>query len=173
MTDIETVDWESLYDSSTTVLEGDFNVVVTEAVAGLASDGKKKQIKVTVRITDGAFAGRTVKSQFTMSPENPTAMKIFFLNLGALGIDKAYFGQQPRPTMQDIARDILGRRVTVELAKRTWNGIESENIKNWKPLEGGDFGSSFQDLPAAVELPTPVAARREVSTPAPDDPFAI
>lgn len=163
------MNWSQMRQDATTVLTGDFPVVIVGSEGGKSQNGKP-MIKLKLRVESGPYAGREVRNNMTLSPENPTAVKMFFLNLERLGLGAAYFDANPDAEMVQIAADLLGRRAVVTLESRTWNGVASENVKTWKSaLDGGavelsEFGFAGME---AVELPAAVTT----STAPPDDPF--
>lgn len=183
-----TINWSDLHDEATTVLTGDFPVVLVK-VEAKQSTGGKPQFKIQLAIEAGPNAGKKINSNITVSAENSVAMKIFFSTMTALGLGKDYFKQNPQ--MDRIAADLLGRRAIVVLEAREWpqgSGNFSESVKTWKaPLGGGSaplgglsampsLGATAQPLPsqpAVSSLPTaqPLAAAVATATAMPEDPF--
>jgi hypothetical protein len=171
------INWSDLHKDATTVLTGDFPVVVTSATAGASSTGKP-MIKATLKIESGTFAGRTLLNNFNVTADNPSAMRIFFGQMSVLGLNTAFWNSNP--TLEQVAAALVGRRAVVTVGSRQWQGTDREQIENWKPAVGGPGGGGqgalggFSTGPAA----TPQTAAREPvvavqpSTPAPADPFA-
>lgn len=137
------LDWASLHKDATTTLEGDFPVVIVEAEAKKTSNGDKDMIKFKAKIESGHYAGRPIWGNFTISPESPGAMRILFAHWAVLGIDGAWFQANPQAPVQQIAQAIIGRKATVTLGIRQWNGQDREEIQAWKAPQfgGGGFGS--------------------------------
>jgi hypothetical protein len=179
------INWGQLHDESTTVLTGDFPVVITKAEAK-QSQGGKPQFKLQLAIESGPYSGRKLPTSITISAESSGAMKMFFLHMAVLGLDKAYF--QQNPSMERIAADLLGRRAVVTLEEREWQGRVSESVKAWKAAAGGaaalgslsampSLGAGAQPLPAQAEqpavsaLPTAQPLPVATATAMPEDPF--
>lgn len=139
------LDWASLHKDATTTLEGDFPVVIVEAEAKKTSSGDKDMIKYKAKIESGPYAGRPVWGNFTISPESPGAMRILFAHWAVLGIDGAWFQANPQAPVQQIAQAIIGRKATVTLGVRQWNGQDREEVQAWKAPQFG--GGGFNGLP--------------------------
>lgn len=164
------IDFNKLRKESTTVLEGDFPVVIVKAEAGQSSNGKP-MIKTQLKIEAGPYAGRIIYNNFTISAESQIALKMLFEALEVLGLGEAYFATNPE--LEQISSSLLGRRATVALEARVWNGVPRENVKTWKPAEGGAAGlgvgmgvvgglsgmsaSALPTMPAAIAASIPVA----------------
>lgn len=178
--------WGEQRKAATTILEGDFPVIITEAVAGKSSGGKA-QIKVKTKITSGPYVGRTANSQFTYSPENPNAVKMFFGQMTALGLGDAFFNGLSGFTQEEgfarIATELQGKQAIAVYKGREWNGQMREGIDGWKPLSGapaaGFAPAAAVSLPAAQPAAVAAAVTSSVATaqalstatPPPADPF--
>lgn len=161
--------FKELSKDANTVLTGDHEVVITKTEVAKSQNGKP-MIKCDLKVTTGPFAGRVIKHNFTISADNPNAMKMFFAQMTALGLDEAYFDNDP--PMAQVAGDLLGRTATATLEPNTWQGVTREQVKTWKPSNGlGGVVPSALGGMVATELPvaTPVAV--VTATEAPDDPF--
>lgn len=174
--------WGQQRKEATTILEGEFPVIITEAVAGKSSGGKP-QIKVKTKITSGPYVGRTANSQFTFSPENPNAVKMFFAQMTSLGLGDVFFNSISSLTQEEgfnrIATELQGKQAIAIYKGREWNNQLREGIDGWKPLSGPGAATGAPAaavaLPAATPLAAPAAAAAApVAAPAtapPDDPF--
>lgn len=172
--------WGEQRKAATTILEGDFPVIITEAVAGKSSTGKH-QIKVKTKITSGPYVGRVANTQFTYSPENPNAVKMFYGQMTALGLGDAFFngmnGLTPEEGFARIATELQGKQAIAVYKGREWNSQMREGIDGWKPLTGAPAAGGYAPQAAmaatalATPLPAPVAAAAVTSTPPPADPF--
>lgn len=173
------IDWATLRKEATTTLEGDFAVVITDAKPGQSGNGKP-MIKCTLTVEAGPYVGRKVYSNFTISPESQVALKMFFNAMTTLGLGEEFFAGQP--SVEAIAQALLGKRATVVLEGREWNGTMRENVKSWKAPEGGPVAtvgvpmvaSSSPSSGLAGMTAAPLGA--QPSTPAPvmdegPDPF--
>lgn len=186
------LNWADMHKDATTALVGDFPVVIVETESKKTNDGTKDMIKFKAKVESGQYVGRTVFGQFTVSPESPAAMRMLFTHLAALGLDGAYFAQNPTAPVAQIARDLQGRSAIVTLGTRQWQGVDRENIEGWKPKTLGVGGALGGTLAASTAVPadtpavpagqplsaatppaeaTPAAATAEPSTAAPELPF--
>ena len=179
---MSTINWASLHKDATTILEGEFTVVVVESVATKSSNDKP-MIKVKHRVESGPKAGQTLFDQFVISAENGNAMRIFFGQMAIFGLDSGFFQRNSNAPLETIAQALLGRRAVAVVEPREWNGTLRETIKEYKKALGGPGGGSGGQLggfvvpaaagPSSPTTPPAVAAElgRQPSAPPPDDPF--
>lgn len=111
----------------------------------------KDMIIVKFEIVGGPNAGRKVSNNFVISPENANALGFFFRHMRALGLDSAYFAQNP--TVEQVAASLVGKTARIEVGTRVWNGEEREDVKKIMPPSAG-LGAP--QVPVAV-APQPVA----------------
>jgi hypothetical protein len=177
VTDGSIINWADLHKDATTVLTGDFPVVITAATATQSSGGKP-MIKVTMKIESGTFSGRTLFNNFNVTADNPNAMRIFFGQMSVLGLGTPFWNTGP--TMEQVASALVGRRAIVTVGSRQWQGTDREQIENWKPAVGGPGGGGQGALGGFTPAPAgsspqprtePVLAAQPTSPP-PVDPFA-
>jgi hypothetical protein len=109
---------------------GTYDAKVVAGEAKSTSAGKD-MIVVKFEIQGGPHGGRKVPNNFVISPENANALGFFFRHMRALGLDSAYFSQNPAP--QKVAADLVGKTCRIEVGTRTWNGEEREDIKKIMP----------------------------------------
>lgn len=181
------INWADLHKDATTVLTGDFPVVITAATATQSSNGKP-MIKATLKIESGTFSGRTLYNNFNVTADNPSAMRIFFGQMSVLGLGTPFWNTSP--TMEQVAAALVGRRAIVTVGSRQWQGTDREQIENWKPAVGGPGGGGqgalggfsaapagnplqrYDTVPVAGTPPTEPTLAAQPSTPPPVDPFA-
>lgn len=113
---------------------GTYEARVVAGEAKSTSAGKD-MIVVKFEIIGGPHGGRKVPNNFVISPENANALGFFFRHMRALGLDAAYFSQNPSP--QQLATDLVGKVCQIEVGTRVWNGEEREDIKSIKPVAAG------------------------------------
>jgi hypothetical protein len=116
-------------------------------------------IVVKFEIVGGPHGGRKVPNNFVISPENANALGFFFRHMRALGLDSAYFSQNPSP--QQVAAALVGKNCQIEVGTRTWNGEEREDVKRILPPTVGA-------TPAAPAAPVQGVAPASVMTKAAD-----
>lgn len=134
--------WGQMQQEATTILEGEFPVTVVNSDAVLSSTGKD-MIKVAVKIESGTYAGRKLHTQFTISPESPGAMRMFFSHMNVFGLDNAFFNSIAGQPPAVIAAALDGRRAIAVVVKDVYQGTEREKITAWKPALGGHGGGTF------------------------------
>lgn len=105
---------------------GTYDVRIIAGEAKTTSAGKD-MIVVKFEILGGPHGGRKIPNNFVISPENANALGFFFRHMRALGLDSAYFAQNPSP--QKLAADLVGRTCRIEVGTRVWNGEEREDVK--------------------------------------------
>lgn len=162
--------WGAARKTATTILEGDFTAVVTEAAAGKSADGNKDNIKVKLAVTSGDFAGRKLFDTLTISPESGGAMAMFFKAMEAFGMGDEFFATCPAGSagVALMAAKMQGKEVTVTMKGEVFQGIKREKVKGYG--KAGVGGGTAGGLAAPVVLaaaplvaPVPVAT----STPPP------
>lgn len=145
--------------ASEPISEGVHPARIIECNAGQSSTGKL-MFTIKVEITGGPDAKRKTTTNLTLSPENGTALAIFFQNLDAIGIPESFFAQEPNP--DQIAAAMVGRMVDVKIKHEVWQGVTRGKIDRWIK-QGGGLGG----------LPTgPVAPGTVVGVPGPVLPTA-
>lgn len=184
------INWSDLHKNATTVLEGEFPVVVTETTVTAAATSGKPMIKTKLRVETGTYAGRTLFHNFNITADNDNAMRIFFGQMSVLGLDAAFWQANPSATVDQIAAALVGRKAVAVVGGREWQGSMREEIKNWKPALGGPgSGPAILGGPLSIPAPSgpiggnpsarygapgtppPTPTVAEPSTPPPSDPF--
>lgn len=100
---------------------GTYQVRIEAAEAGESSQKKTPQIEVRLKITEGEHAGKrptTFHHRIYMTENNAS---LFMKSMKALGITDEALVQQ-RPTLDQIARAIIGKTVTVKTQEAKRNG---------------------------------------------------
>lgn len=151
--------WGQARKAATTVLEGDFPAIVTEATAGKSQNGKD-QFKLKLKITSGDYVNRSLFDTITISDDVPSAMEIFFRNMEAFGLGDAFFNQLPDGDAgaAQIAAALQGKEVTVTLKGETYQGVTREKIKAYKKSNGLIVGGGVPLAAPAVVLSAPAPA---------------
>jgi hypothetical protein len=143
---------------------GTYDVRVVEAVAKQTSAGKDMLV-VKFEILGGPHGGRKVPNNFVISPENANALGFFFRHMRAMGLDSAYFSQNPSP--QKVASDLVGNTCRIEVGTRVWNNEEREDVKKIMAAEPGQASAPAVQQPA--DAPQQPAAAADPM--APNVPF--
>jgi hypothetical protein len=144
---------------------GTYDVRVVAGEAKTTSAGKD-MIVVKFEIIGGPHGGRKVPNNFVISPENANALGFFFRHMRAMGLDSAYFAQNPSP--QKLAADLVGRTCRIEVGTRVWNGEEREDVKKIMAAEGGAATPSPMTDGQSTSAPvTPFGAADPMAPPTP------
>lgn len=157
----ETATYEPLPD-------GDYDLTVVEAVAKVTQSGKT-MFALKAQVESGAFAKRLVWDNLTVSPENATALGIFFKKMGALGLTREFFDRQPMPTNAQIEQALAGRRFRAQIGQKTYQGQKRNEIKNYYPAAGGTTAAAAAPAaaaPAPAPAPSPAPAPAPAAAPA-------
>jgi hypothetical protein len=145
---------------------GTYDVRIVEGVAKTTSAGKD-MIVVKFEIIGGPHGGRKVPNNFVISPENANALGFFFRHMRAMGLDSAYFSQNPSP--QKLAADLVGKVCRIEVGTRVWNGEEREDVKKIMPPSQG--AAPAPTVPAVTTPTAPAAPALAADPMAPEVPF--
>lgn len=162
------------YKNVMTILEGTFRGRVVEATAGQSQNGND-QVKFKLQIEGGPNHGRTFLDNATATP---AAMRMFFEKMNGLGLGESYFGQptDQSPTLEQVARDIVGRPCDFTLEKDEYRGTVREKVKRITrvpevpPLTKPGSGASVPPLSGPVPTgpaPTPGPAPSPAPAPGP------
>ena len=117
----ETASYEALPD-------GDYDLVVLEGTAKVTQSGKT-MFALKAQVETGAHAKRLVWDNLVVSPDNPTALGIFFRKMHSLGLGKDFFDRSP--TNAQIEQAMIGRKFRGQIGSRTYNGNKKNEIKNY------------------------------------------
>jgi hypothetical protein len=122
------------------------------------------------RAVSGPYAGKKVMAGTQSLTENSAF--IFFPTMKGFGLDKAYFDREP--SFDQIAKDLVGRIVDVELAVEPYKGEDRNKIvpRAVKLVgtkdDAGIVHENSEAAPAAPAAPAPTPA----GAPAPPQPEA-
>jgi len=144
--------------------DGDYELVVAEATATVSQSGKT-MFKIKAQVESGPHAKRLVWDNLVVSPENPTALGIFFRKMSALGLNQDYFSQGP--SNAQIEQTIKGRRFRGQVGSRTWQGTKRNEIKNYYPHQAGSPAAAGTPAPSAAAAPPPAPAPAPAPAPPP------
>lgn len=143
-------------DGKTRVPDGWYDVEVKSTTVGMTSKGDPK-VGARMVVLNGPYEGGSIFKDFIISKDNTTSQKILVEHLGALGITREYLVQH-RPTDDQLAELLKGRKANVLLGTREWNGKEYDDVKAFKPSNpGGGYafgGDTILPTPAPVPVPS-------------------
>lgn len=142
--------------------DGDYNFTVLEGVAKVTQSGKT-MFSLKAQVEGGPHNKRLVWDNLVISPDNPTALGIFFRKMSAMGLSKDFFDRNP--TNAQIEQALAGRQFRGQVGSRTYNGNKRNEIKNYYPV--ANAATTTASAPAA-----PAVAQAPAAPPAPPAPPA-
>ena len=124
------LNWGALYDSTgdadAALPSGPYDVEVTKVEVKTTKTGKP-MFSLMSKVIAGPMAGRTIFHNITVTADNPNAMRMFFLNMKAFGLDDSFFKRSPGPSAADIANALTGRRAKFDVAVQTTGDYAGRN----------------------------------------------
>ena len=151
--------------------DGEYELKVTEASVATTSTGKT-MFKITTEVQTGPHARRKVWDNLVVSNENPRALGMFFMKLGALGLTKES-SQANNPSNEQIAQALVGRPFRGTLTTTEWNGKLRNEFKRYMPAS--NISAPASAPVASAPAPAPAPAPQGVApapAPAPAAPVA-
>lgn len=158
---------------------GPHNGVVVSANAKRSGKGKVT-IGLLLKVTDGPDKGTAVWSNEYLSPENATALGIWFRTFEALGIPTSWWGQfgdNMDQAAAQAAAAVVGKECKFVVAYREWpagsGAMEAEVKSIRKPVVGATApAASIAPLAAAPVAPLAPVAPAPVVASVPQPPVA-
>ena len=155
--------WGDLFDESGEAIgplpDSEYDFIIRKVTAKKSSNSKPMYM-ARCEVETGQYAKRTVFHNFVVSAENPDAMRIFFQQMGALGMTKEFWKQNPSD--ERVAQALEGRRFRATTIIRQWQGEDRNNLQRIKPAAQGGTGAPPPPPPGSVlrlrRPPAPLAA---------------
>jgi hypothetical protein len=148
---------------------GEYSLVITECTSKLTSTGKN-MLSLKAVVDGGPHNNRPVWDNLVISPDNETAMRIFFGKMGALGLQD-YLLQNPG--LEELASAMLNRRFIGKLGTSEYRGKTRNEITAYKPYLAATAAPAAADIPAVLDAQTfPVASPAPVGAAVPPPPAA-
>lgn len=150
--------------------DGDYDFKVLEAKATVSASGKT-MFKIKAEVQGGAHNKRLVWDNLVVSPENPSALGIFFSKMAALGVPREFFTNN-NPSNAQIEASIDGKFFRAQVGSRTWQGNKQNEIKKYYVTQTATTASAPAPVAAApAPAPAPAAAPAPAPAPAAATPF--
>jgi hypothetical protein len=151
--------------------DGKYAVKVQSAESKTSSNGNP-MIEMRLVITEGQFAARILFARATATEK---AQAIFLRTLNAFGISNEWL-VQAEPSFDQIAALLPDREAVAQVTKRTYQGTESNEVKNLFPKAASAPAASAAPAaaPAAAspfDAPAAPAAPASPFGSAPASPF--
>lgn len=148
--------------------------IVVDKCEPKTSSTNKAMWAMQLKIEGGPHNGRVIYNNITLTTDNPQALRMFFVNMHALGLDQQFFATNPSP--QQIANALVGRRARIEIDHRNFQGQVRENVKKLMPATGvfatgapvptvTGPGPSGPGIPGGVPTPAPATSPSVPPTP--------
>lgn len=151
------------------VPDGPYNVEVETAQSKPAGSGKP-MVVVVFKILDGPYAGKKVWNNFVLTEDNPNALGYFFSHMSAMGIDQSTIAQMAPPDqggMDQLAQMLVGRRATITVGHRQWQGQTRNQVGDVKPYVGTQGQVPQAPAPASPAPASPPPAAPQAPAPPP------
>jgi hypothetical protein len=130
------IDWSALQKEAETaglLPDGKYPTIVTKADAVTSSTGKP-MIKLKLAVVEGPLKDRPLWTQLTLSPENPIALRMWFMQLKAFGIGQEFFAT--KPSMETLASTLVNRGCVVTVSTREWAGSDRNSVDKIEAFTG-------------------------------------
>lgn len=113
---------------------GEYNAKITKAEVKFAKSGSK-MFAISAKVMDGPHVNRMFWNNFTVTPDNPNAMIIFFRHMAALGLNTQFFATNP--TDDQVLERLRGVEFRARLGIRAYNGVDSNQLEALFPANAG------------------------------------
>jgi Protein of unknown function (DUF669) len=133
---------------------GNYEVVVRKVEQKMSAN-QKLMFAVTLRVEEGPHKGRRLWQNVVVSPENPQAMAMFFVNMKAFGLGKEFFAPNPSPDF--VCAAMIDRRLNVDVGTRVWQGDVRNEIKKMRQSAAGVGAGPLPGVPQAPVAAPPAA----------------
>ena len=142
-------------DALTPIPSGEYDAVVTKAEIKFASTGKK-MFSISAKVTTGPHVNRMFWNNFTVTPDNPNAMLVFFRQMSVFGLPIEFFKSLPADGSGDhaIPQALMGKPFRARLSIRSWQGVDSNQLDAVMPPTAGVVAA-----PQPAVGPQPVVAQ--------------
>jgi hypothetical protein len=137
--------------------DGDYDLKVLEATAKVAQSGKT-MFAIKAQVQGGAHNNRLVWDNLVVTPDSPAALGMFFRKMGALGLNREFFGSNP--SNAQIEQALIGRSFRGQIGSRTWQGQKKNEIKMYyvATAPAAQTAAAAATAPAPAHAPAPAAA---------------
>lgn len=162
--------WDTLTASAETekkgfdpIPDGPVTATITEASVQIAKSSGNKQFAVTTVIDSGEYKNRKVWHNFTIVPDKPKSLRIFFENMAVFGMPIDFFNANTDDN--EVVHNLLGKRFEANVITEEYNGKKNNKYVGYSFKEAGNVPDSvnegvpsFASAPPVAPAPTPVAA---------------
>lgn len=165
--------WDELFnesgESAGPLPDAEYDFVVRKATSKKTSNGKPMYM-ARCEVETGQYAKRTIFHNFVVSAESPDAMRIFFQQMGALGMTKEFWRQNPSDDR--VCQALEGRRFRASTTIRQWQGEDRNNLQRIKAAAQG-VGTGAPPPPPVAGPGAPPAPAPQAQAAPPPPPTAV
>lgn len=161
-----TMNLRDQFVGANTVLTGWFDGRVTKADASVSQSSGNEMVTIDLQIEGGPNHGRTFRERAVLSPNT---VKWFFQKMMAFGLGEEFFAPADgsTPSLDQTARELIGRPVRFELGEEVYNNVKREVVKNLEPAGPGAVRQNPGGMPGAMPGAAPVPGAMPGAVPAP------
>lgn len=117
---------------------GKYDVVAESVDFKMTSTGKP-MFTVAYTVEGGPQDGRRAGwDNMVLSPENDTALAIFYRTLDTLGVGREFLETDPEP--ESVCQKITGAKVKARVIISEWQGRDRNEVKSVFPRDGASGG---------------------------------
>lgn len=166
----EMIEFKKLRETASTVLTGEYAVVVDKAEFKRTQKNNEPMWVLTLKVTSGPYAGRTVRHNLVLSATHTFMVNRFFNHMKALGLDDDFFDGTTSPDAVSAA--VMGKHaiVTLKESSSEFRGEKQSEVEEMKPATGVVSISLGAGATMAASLPSATPSTAEGITP-PEEPF--
>lgn len=161
------IDWDQMIKTdeavNTPAPAGRYVIACESGKWGATKEGHP-MMTLRFRVDEGPCKGKAVWVRCTFNNDKPNTISMSRATLKNIGLDFSDFRALSDEQQEQI---VVGRKAEVELSVRSWQGRNSNEVKNWiRPVTGGSTG------PSLSLVPPPAEDSQQASQPAPRNPLA-
>lgn len=143
--------FEEVGDALTPLPDAEYDFIIRTAEAKKSSNGKPMFV-IRADVESGPSAGRSVFNNFVVSRDNNDAMRIFFQQMGAIGLTKDFW--RTNPSDARVAETLVNRRFRAATKIEAYQGVERNKFKAIKPAGAATGASAAPPVPGAAPAPS-------------------
>lgn len=168
------IDWDQMIKTdeavNTPAPAGRYVIACESGKWGATKEGHP-MMTLRFRVDEGPCKGKAVWVRCTFNNDKPNTISMSRTTLKNVGLDFSDFRALSDEQQEQI---VVGRKAEVELSVRSWQGRNSNEVKNWiRPVTGGTGPSLSLVPPPVTDEDASVSSVSSVSSqPAPRNPLA-
>lgn len=144
--------------------QADYDLQIVKSEAKMTKTGKV-MFAVQCKVTSGPYANRRVFTNIVVSPENPTALGIFFRQMAAIGISREFFANNPSDSQ--VAEAMVNREFRGQVGIRAYQGQDKNEIKSFSRISKSENAGPAGPPAPMTAAPSPTNAPPAQAAPSP------